>query len=216
MTSEPASAAAASVQAPQAYPIRVTVALPEKSSRLLNFPLFIGTFIRYILMIPHMIVIALVGLVAVIVYFIATFAILFTGRFPAGMFRFVAGWQRWSTSVGAYFFGLADAYPPFSTEQAGYPVVYEADYTDKSNRILNFPLFGLYIKELLLIPHLFVLAALALIGFVVLFVAQFAVLFTGQFPAGMHNYLAGVLRWSTRLNGYIYALTDRYPPFSLN
>jgi hypothetical protein len=50
----------------------------------------------------------------------------------------------------------------------------------------------------------------------VLFIAQFAVLFTGSFPQGMHGFMAGVLRWSARVNAYLYALTDRYPPFSLD
>jgi hypothetical protein len=188
---------------------------PEKSSRLLNFPLFIGTFIRYVLLIPQFIVLWLVSIVGGLLYFIATFAILFTGRFPQGMFNFVAGWQRWNNRVSAYMFGLADGYPPFTTEHRDYPVTYEAAYPEKSNRILNFPLFGLYIKAILLFPHLLVLAALIMIALVVLFIAQFAVLFTGSFPQGMYKFMAGVMRWSARVYGYMYALTDRYPPFSL-
>ncbi len=48
-----------------------------------------------------------------------------------------------------------------------------------------------------------------------LFVAWFAVLFTGRWPEGMRNFVVGFFRWSTRVNAYYYLLTDVYPPFSL-
>ena len=51
-------------------------------------------------------------------------------------------------------------------------------------------------------------------AFVVVFIAQFAILFSGSFPEGMHTFVVGVGRWSTRVNAYLYALTDKYPPFS--
>jgi len=216
VTTEVAPPPAATPPPSGPYSVRLSVGRAESASRLLNFPLFIGTFIREVLLIPHLIVLAFLGFIVFVVYFIATFAILFTGKFPAGMHNFVAGYMRWSANLSAYLLGLVDAYPPFSMDQKDYQVVFQADYPEKSSRILNFPLFGMYIKYLLLIPHLFVLAALGLIAYVVLFIAQFAVLFTGQFPEGMHKFLVGVSRWSTRVNAYVFALTDRYPPFSLD
>jgi len=216
VTTEVAPPPPATPPPPSGYPIRFNLGRAETASRLLNFPLFIGTFIREILLIPHLIVLALLGFIVFVVYFIATFAILFTGKFPAGMHNFVVGWSRWSANLSAYLLGLVDAYPPFSMDQKDYQVVFQADYPENSSRILNFPFFGMYIKYLLLIPHLFVLAAFGLIGYVVLFIAQFAVLFTGQFPAGMHSFLVGVSRWSARVNAYVFALTDRYPPFSMD
>jgi hypothetical protein len=68
----------------------------------------------------------------------------------------------------------------------------------------------------LLIPHLIVLIFLGLVVFLVIFIAKFAILFTGSFPAGLYAFAVGVTRWSTRINAYNYGLTDRYPPFSLD
>jgi hypothetical protein len=55
---------------------------------------------------------------------------------------------------------------------------------------------------------------LALAEFIVVFIAQFAILFSGSFPEGLHGFAVGVNRWSTRLSAYMFGLADRYPPFS--
>jgi hypothetical protein len=199
---------------PSAYPIRVAVARPERSNRLLNFPLFIGLLIRGLLLIPHFIVISLLGLLAMIIYFIATFAILFSGKFPLGMFSFVGGVSRWNVNIQAYMYGLIDRYPPFSIDQQDYPVIFEAAYPQTSNRILNFPVLGFYIKSLLVIPHMVVIFFLTLVLYGILIVAPFVILFSGQYPQGMHSFASGVVRWSARISAYVIALTDRYPPFS--
>jgi Domain of unknown function (DUF4389) len=198
------------------YPVRMDVRRPESQSRLTNFPLFIGSMIRAILLIPHLIVVGFLGIIAGLVFLVATIAILFSGKYPLGMFNFYVGYTRWTANVYAYLGHLYDAYPPFSTEQQAYPLTFEVDYPEKSSRILNFPIFGLYLKELLLIPHFIVLAFLITVAFIVIFIAQFAILFTGSFPEGMHGFVVGVGRWAMRVNGYVYALTDKYPPFSLS
>jgi hypothetical protein len=211
----PPSASAPPPQA--AYPISLDVIRPETSSRLLNFPLAIGLLIRAILTIPHSIVLYFLGLVAGVLYLIATFAILFTGKFPQGMYNFVAGVMRWNSRVTIYTLGLVEPYPPFTTEDRGdYPVRWSVTYPEKSSRLLNFPVFGLLIKYILLLPHLVVVAFLAIVLYLILIIAPFAVLFTGRYPAGMHGFAVGFERWSVRLSGYLLALTDRYPPFSLS
>jgi hypothetical protein len=189
---------------------------PASQSRLTNFPLGIGTLIRYILLIPHIVVLYFVTLIAYILYFLATFGILFTGKYPRGMFNFVVGFMRWSANVGAYLNSLIDKYPPFSTEAQEYPVSLEVDYPETSSRLLNFPILGITIKELLLIPHLIVLIFLFVAVFVVVFIAKFAILFSGSFPEGMHRFVVGVTRWQMRISAYMLGLTDKYPPFSMN
>ncbi len=89
------------------YPITVGIQYPEKLSRL-------TTFFRYIMAIPQMIVLYFVAIAACIIWFISWWAILFTGKYPKGMFNFVSGYLRWMTRVSGYYFLLTDKYPPFS------------------------------------------------------------------------------------------------------
>ena len=200
-----------------AYPVRLTVVRPDKQSRLLNFPLGIGTIIRAILIIPHALILYALSLVAWVLYFVATFAILFTGHYPAGMHKFIEGFLRWNVNVNGYVSGLYDAYPPFSLDTQQYPLLFDVDYPAQSSRLLNFPLgIGLIIRYVLLIPHLIALVFLGIVYYLVLFISQFAILFTGSFPAGMHSFGVGVTRWGIRIQAYTMGLTDRYPPFSLD
>ena len=71
--------------------------------------------VKWFLAIPHYILLLFLGIAAVVCVIIAWFAILFTGRYPRGMFDFVTGVMRWSLRVTAYAFLLVtDRYPPFS------------------------------------------------------------------------------------------------------
>jgi hypothetical protein len=89
------------------YPVRVEIEYPEKLSRLL-------IFVKWLLAIPHFVILALLSVVGLVVYVIAWFAILFTGRFPRSMFDFLVGIGRWDLRVYAYIWLLRDEYPPFS------------------------------------------------------------------------------------------------------
>ena len=199
------------------YPIALAIERPEKQSRLLNFPLGIGFFIRALLLVPHFIILWFFGALAILVYFIATFAILFTGRYPLGLYNLVVAYMRWNAYVSGYLQSLYDNYPPFSGEEnREYPLQFSAAYPEKSSRLLNFPFFGWMIRAFILIPHYFLVLFLGLIVYVILFIAMFAILFTRSFPSGMHGYVTGVMRWNTRLSAYGYGLTDRYPPFSMS
>jgi hypothetical protein len=93
------------------YPARLTLEYPTSLSRLL-------VLIKWLLIIPHTIALYFVGLAAAIVMIIAWFAILITGRYPEGLFRFYEGYLRWSERVNAYVLLLTDDYPPFSLDQA--------------------------------------------------------------------------------------------------
>jgi hypothetical protein len=98
-----------------AYPLRLTVDYPEKLSRgILILRLFFGWLY---LMIPHGICLAVYGIAAFLVTVIAFFAVLFTGRYPQGMFDFVVGLYRWQMRVNGYMFFLTDKYPPFSGKE---------------------------------------------------------------------------------------------------
>jgi hypothetical protein len=91
-----------------------------------------------------------------------------------------------------------------------YPVRLEVDYPDSLSRLL------IFVKWLLAIPHFIALIFLAIGAYIVLLISWFAVLITGSYPEGMFNYMVGVIRWSTRVQAYVFLMTDVYPPFSLD
>src|SRR2546421_364695 len=90
--------------------LQFDVQYPEHSSRLMNGLLFI----KLIAAIPHIIVLYILEAISAIVWFIAWLAIIFTGKYPQGMFNFNLGVMRWGLRLQAYVLLLTDAYPPFS------------------------------------------------------------------------------------------------------
>jgi hypothetical protein len=95
----------------EAQSLRLDVPYPDVPNELNRWlPL-----VKWLLAIPHYIVLFFLGIAAVVCIVIAWFAILFTGRYPRGLFDFVVGVGRWSVRVSAYAFLLVtDRYPPFS------------------------------------------------------------------------------------------------------
>jgi hypothetical protein len=183
-------------------PVRFDVEYQEKHSRLL-------IFFRWILAIPHLLILYALGAVASVCVFIAFFTILFTKGYPKGLFDFVVNTLRWSSNVSAYILMLRDEYPPFSFDAGQYPVTLEIDYPAEFSRFA--PLY----KWLIIIPNLIALVLVAIVAYVLIIVAWFAILFTGSMPRGIHDFITGMMRWSTRVNAYAgYLLRDEYPPFS--
>lgn len=73
--------------------------------------------VKWFLAIPHLVVLFFLWIAAIVVVVVAWFAILFTGRYPQGMFDFVVGVMRWHNRVVGYAFILStDRYPPFSLD----------------------------------------------------------------------------------------------------
>lgn len=143
--------------------------------------------------------------------FIATaLMILFRQRYPRWWFDFALELNRFSTRVGAYLFLLTDKYPSTVDKQS---VSLDVDYPDvKRNLNQWMPL----VKWLLAIPHYIVLFVLIFGALLSTIIAWFAILFTGQYPRGLFDYVVGVGRWCLRVNAYAFLLvTDEYPPFSL-
>lgn len=136
--------------------------------------------------------------------------ILFRQRYPRWWFDFSRELTRFGYRVAAYAALLTDQYPSTVEEQS---VHLEIDYPDVKNDLDRvMPLF----KWLLAIPHYIVLAFLIVGVVFAVLIAWFAILFTGQYPQGLFNYVVGVGRWGLRVNAYAFLLvTDRYPPFSL-
>jgi hypothetical protein len=176
------------------------VAYPERSSRWL-------IFVKWLLIIPHLIVLGLIGIGLYVVTILAWFAILIIGRYPRGMWEFAMMTLRWQARINAYVYLQRDEYPPFGDD--AYPIRFEMAYPERLSRLL------IFVKWLLVIPHLIVLYILGIAAFVVWIVAWFAILITGRYPQGMFGFTIGVSRWSYRVVTYLLLLTDAYPPFSL-
>jgi hypothetical protein len=186
---------------PGSYPVAFDVEYPEKLSRL-------STLGRLILAIPQLLIIYALSTVVGIVTLVAFFAILFTRRYPKGLFELVVSFNRWIANVYAYVALLRDEYPPFSTEPGRYSVTYEVEYPEKLSRWL------IFVKWFLVLLHQFVLQFLGLFAFFAAVIAWFAILITGRFPRSFFNYIVGVMRWYLRVGAYTALLRDEFPPFS--
>ena len=95
------------------YPAVLQVEYPERCSRLLAL-LGAVFFVKWILLIPHFVILFLLGMAQGIVVYIGYWAVLITGRYPRGLFNFGVGVQRWSLRTTVWMNGWADSYPPFS------------------------------------------------------------------------------------------------------
>lgn len=185
-----------------AYPVHFDVLYPEGGNRFM-------ILIRWLLALPHYIVLYFLQLIASILVFVAWFILLITGRYPSGMFSFVEGYLRWSMNVSAYVY-FHNQYPPFSMNEGDYdPLMFSVTEQDSYSRL------SVLFRVFLLIPHIIVLYFLQLAAAVVGLVMVLVVLVTGNYPRGMFNFLVGVGRWTARLNAYAFLLTDKFPPFSM-
>jgi hypothetical protein len=180
-----------------AYPVTLAVDYPERQSRW-------KTLLRLLLVIPLLIFSYLLSSGIVLAVWAA---ILVKGRIPRWLFEFQVAYNRWQARFGAYFLLLTDQYPPFEGE---YPIRYEVQYPERLSRR------KLVIwKFITSVPHFIVLAFLTFTLLAVVPLAWFSVLIAGRFPRGLHLYVAGISRWSARVQAYFFSLTDEFPPFSL-
>jgi hypothetical protein len=210
------------------YPVRLEGHLDERVSRWL-------WLVKWILAIPHYIVLAFLWLTLIVLTVVAFFAILATGRYPRGIFDFNLGVLRWTWRVAFYSYGAlgTDRYPPFTLGDApDYPARLDIAYPERLSR-------GLVLVKwwLLAIPHYIVVGILlgggsyaasrvddwawgigyetGLIGVLVLF-AGVALLFTTRYPQGLFDFVLGLDRWVARVAGYVLLMRDEYPPFRLD
>jgi len=136
--------------------------------------------------------------------------ILFRQKYPRWWFDWNQELLRFSNRVGVYLALMDDEYPSTDEQQS---VTLDYPYPDVEHDLNRWlPL----VKWFLAIPHYIVLFFLWIAAFVVIVIAWFAILFTGRYPRGAFDFVAGVIRWTNRVAAYAFVLvTDRYPPFSL-
>jgi hypothetical protein len=197
-----------------AYPLTLKGELGEPLSRWL-------WLVKWILIIPHLIVLCFLSIAAAFVTIIAFFSILFTGRYPRPLFQFTVGVLRWWWRVSFYSCGAlaTDKYPPFSLRSQDYPADLDVEYAEDLSRwtVLDF---------VFAIPHYLCLAGLTALSFkpafflgllpALLLITAVLLLFTGKYRQDIWKLVMGVNRWSFRVSAYALMLTHEYPPFSLS
>ncbi len=168
------------------------------------------SFFRYIVAIPWLIVASVYGIIAEIAAIIAWFAIVFTGRYPEGIYNFNAGYLRMYSRTFSFSHLISDEWPPFGGNEAPeYPVrIGVAPPLDRYSRLKTG--FRLIIG----IPVMLLAIVQSLILYVCAIIAWFAILFTGKLPEGLFNPMRSALAYLTRGTGYFLLLTEDYPPFS--
>jgi hypothetical protein len=193
------------------YPVNLRGDLSLPPGRLL-------WLVKWLLIIPHVFVLFFLGFASAVLTFIAFFAILFTGKYPKGMFDFNVGVLRWGWRVGFYSYSAlgTDRYPPFSLEpDPNYPADLTIPYPEKLSRGL------IFVKWLLAFPHWIVIMifnGLRGPGIVTLLAILNAVimLFTGRITGELFNVCIGMNRWTNRVMAYVCLFRDEYPPFRLD
>ncbi len=193
-TGGPATAATQSTPAP----VLLAFADPAPQSRL-------TVLFRIFMVIPQLVVLWLLGIAAFVIVVIGWFGALFTGRLPVFAADYLTGYLRWLTRVYAYALLLTDVYPPFSLDDANYPVRV-AVMPGQLNRLA---VLG---RIFLLIPCWIVVTVLEYGAFTIFqLVSWLIVLITGQMPDAIHQALASVLRYYVRALGFALMLTSAYP-----
>jgi len=164
--------------------------------------------VKWLLAIPHLIVLIFVGLGAAFVYLFAFFAIIITGRYPRGAFDYLVGAYRWSTRVNPYLWLMVDPYPPFSlADDPSYPTRLELDYPEHVER------WRPLVAWILIIPYVIVAYLITIVAaFAVLF-AFFVILFTKRYPESLFEIVLVAARWNARAIAYAHAALTKYPAF---
>ena len=209
------------------YPVEVRAAADGRAGRWL-------WLVKWLLLVPHYLVLAVLWIAFVVLTLVAYLAILFTGRYPDRIFAFNVGVLRWSWRVGYYGYQVlgTDRYPPFTlAEVPDYPAHLTVDYPERLSR-------GLVLVKwwLLAIPHYIIVGIFAgggsyvawqthnsrlswsgggLIGLLAL-ISVIVLLFSGRYPQPLYDFILGMDRWAVRVAAYAALMTDRYPPFRLD
>ena len=209
------------------YPLQLEGELAPQLSRGL-------WLVKWLLLVPHIIVLLFLWLAFLVASVGAFFGILFTGRYPRPIFDFNVGVLRWTWRVCFYSYSAlgTDEYPPFTlADVPSYPARLSVAYPKQLSR-------GLALVKwwLLAIPHYLVVAVfaggafagfnaandgdawgygLSLIDLLVI-IAGIVLLVRGRYPRGIYDLVLGLNRWVFRVVAYAALMTDAYPPFRLD
>jgi len=195
------------------YPVSTVFTPQDSYNRLYAVPA-LGILIKEIMAIPHIVLLALVGIWVYICQLWLWIPVLFGGKYNDYGMKLNTGYLRWSLRLYAWVVGLTDKYPPFGFG-GEHPVDFQIQVPEHSNRFWAIPAIGMGVKEIILIPHIVALYIMVFVLEVCHLVIWIPVLFTGKYPQWGRQLNAGVLAWSARVGAYFLGLTDKYPPFSM-
>jgi hypothetical protein len=198
---------------PPGYPVRVEFDESEPINRLWGIPI-LGHLVRALILVPHFLVISVLGVLVGLLQLVVWIPVLLQGRYPQWGYDLVGGLYRYSTRVTAYWALLTDRYPPFWVK-GDHPVTVEYDETARINPLWGIPLFGIWLRAILAIPHYIVLWFLGIGVGLVLLVSWIPVLVNGRMADWGYTIIGGWLRWTMRVTAYVLLLTSDYPPFRL-
>lgn len=187
------------------YPVTYTTPNPGEGRNRLT------VFFRFLLVIPWLIVAALYGFAAGFAVLFAWFAMIFTGRYPDGLYNFVAGYLRMITRVNGFLYYTTDEWPPFNgSDDPTYPVhIGIPEPKHEYSRLKAF------FRIIVGIPVILLAYVQAIIAAVISFIAWFAILFTGRLSDGLFDPLRSALAYQARANAYFSLITEDWPPFTL-
>jgi len=184
------------------YPVTLEVDYVDRRSRL-------TTFFRFLLAIPLVIVgyVYLIGLGFVTIA--AWFVLLFTGRWPLGMYNFSAGVLRFTSRMNAYLLLTVDRYPPFGlAPDDSYPARLHV-----APPLASYSRLKVFFRVIYIIPAYIVCYVLGIVGFLASVVSWLVIVVTGRQPQGLQNAIVFCMSYTMRAYALIYLLTETYPPF---
>lgn len=183
------------------YPVNIEMDHQDEYSRFLPI-------VKWLLLIPQYFVYFFVVIGAMFVAFAAFFAVLFTAKYPRGMWDYMVGVQRWGLRINAYAYFATDKYPPFTLQETPEDTVHlHAEYPEHVERWRS--LFAWLVG----IPYFIVAYVVIIIGQICSFFGFFTILFTKKLPVGLFDMIRKAMLWSTRAGFYMYFMSTVYPPF---
>jgi pimeloyl-ACP methyl ester carboxylesterase len=182
------------------YPISFNADYEVERNRL-------TTFFRPLVAIPWILWGYLYGIAGLVVVVIAWFAVLFTKRYPEGMYNFVGNYLRFQARVAGFVMLLTDELPPFGGgERDDYPI--QLDYAPPQPEYRRSRTFFKYV---LILPLQLLMYGVVFLAFNAAFITWFRILFTGKQSITMHDALELSLAYAMRVNSFSYVMTEAHP-----